>query len=74
MQQHGIEILGFAVTKRNDGKTSLYGHHIYEIQELGQYHDRAVVVVAANRKYNREIGETLKQYGFLDTIFLDVKI
>lgn len=74
LQQHGIEILGFAVTKRNDGKTSLYGHHIYEIQELGQYHDRAVVVVAANRKYNREIGETLKQYGFLDTIFLDVKI
>lgn len=74
LQQHGIEILGFAVTKRNDGKTSLYGHHVYEIQELEQYHDRAVVVVAANRKYNREIGETLKQYGFLDTVFLDVKI
>lgn len=74
LQQHGVEIIGFAVTKRNNGKTSLYGHHVYEIQELEQYRDRAIVLVAANRKYNREIGETLEQYGFLDTVFLDVKI
>ncbi len=74
LQQHGVEIIGFAVTKRNNGKTSLYGHHVYEIQELEQHHDRALVLVAANRKYDREIGDTLEQYGFRDIIFLDVEI
>lgn len=74
LQQYDIEILGFAVTKRNAAQKSMYGHHIYEIQELVFYHERAIVLVTANKKYNQEIRDTLIGYQFFDSIFLDVEI
>lgn len=74
LQQYGVETVGFAVTKRNDNQTSLYGHHVYEIQELTKYNNAAIVLVASNKKYNQEIAYTLKQYGFWDYIFLNVEI
>ncbi len=74
LQQNGIEIIGFAVTKRKKGQTALYGHHIYEIEELQLYCNEAIVLVAANRKYNNEIQIILEGYGFSDYIFLNVEI
>ena len=74
LQRHEIEILGFAITKRNDGKTALYGHHIYEISELESYASDSIVLVAANKKYNREIEDILDKYGFRSRIFLDIEI
>lgn len=74
MQQNEIEILGFAVTKRKNNKVSLFGHHIYEIEELEQYKSRTIVLIAANKKYNQEIQEILKQYGFEDYIPLNIEI
>lgn len=74
LQQHSIEIVGFAVTKRKNEQKCVYGHHLYEIQELASYHEEAIVLVAANRIYNQEIEKTLLQYGFEDYIFLNVRI
>lgn len=74
MQQNEIEILGFAVTKRKKDKTCLFGHHIYEIQELSQYKEEAIVLVAANKKYNMEIQEILDKNKFKDYIFLNIEI
>lgn len=74
LHQYEVEIIGFAVTKRKIGQTSIYGHHIYEIQELVQYRDTAAVLVASNKIYNQEIQNTLDTYGFGDYIFLNVKI
>lgn len=74
LQQYAVEIIGFAVTKRNNEQMNLYGHHVYEIRELVQYNNTSVVLVASNRKYNQEIENTLKQYGFHDYIFLNVEI
>lgn len=74
LQQHEIEIAGFAVTKRKENKQSIYGHHIYEIGELEQYHEEAVVLIAANKIYDREIREALEKYGFRDCISLNVEI
>lgn len=74
LQQHEVEILGFAVTKRKAGQKCLFGHHIYEIKELVSYSDRAIVLVAANKKYNHEISEILRSYQFDDCIFLNVEI
>lgn len=71
---YGIEIVGFAVTERKGGQTALYGHHVYEIKELVSYRENAVVLIAANRKYNREIQGVLEAYGFGDYIFLNIKI
>lgn len=74
VQQNQMEMLGFAVTKRKGGKTNLFGHHIYEIRELACYKSTALVLVAANRKYNQEILDILQQYGFEDYIFLNIEI
>lgn len=74
LHQHGIEIVGFAVTERREGQNAVYGHHVYEIKELLLYRKKAVVLIAANRKYNREIQEVLERYGFEDYIFLNIKI
>lgn len=74
LQQNEIEILGFAVTRRKSGKTNLFGHHIYEIQELSKYKATSIVLVAANRKYNEEILEILEKYGFEHYIFLNIEI
>lgn len=74
LQKHGIEIAGFAVTKRKDAKTSMYGHHIYEIQELKKYKDDAIVLIAANKIYNQEIQDTLEKNEFRDYICLNVEI
>lgn len=74
LQQYGIEIVGFAVTKRKEGQMNMYGHHIYEIQELKEYKDDAIVLIAANKVYNQEIQGTLEKYGFRDYIDLDVEI
>lgn len=73
MQQNEIEILGFAVTKKKD-KTCLFGHHIYEIQELSRYKEEAIILVAANKKYNEEIQEILEKNRFNDYIFLNIEI
>lgn len=74
VHQNEIEILGFAVTRRKGGKTNMFGHHIYEIQELCQYRSTAIILVAANRKYNQEILEILEKYEFENYIFLDIEI
>lgn len=74
LQQYEIEIVGFAVTKRKEGQMNLYGHHIYEIQELKGYKDDAIVLIAANKIYNQEIRGILEKYGFCDYICLNVEI
>ncbi len=74
MQKYEIEILGFAVTKRKKDRTCLFGHHIYEIQELIQYKNNAIVLVAADRKYNQEIQEILVETGFKYYLLLNVVI
>ena len=74
LQKHGIEIVGFAVTKRKKEATCMYGHHIYEIQELLPYKNKMLVLVASNKIYNQEIQVTLDRYGFTDYVFLNVEI
>lgn len=74
MQKYEIEIMGFAVTKRKKETMSVFGHHIYEIEELLPYKNAAIILVAANKKFNHEIKNTLDKYGFSDYIFLNVEI
>lgn len=71
---YSVEIIGFAVTRHKKGQTSMYGHHIYEIQELAAYRDTAVVLVSSNKIYNQEIQHTLETYGFKEYIFLNIEI
>lgn len=74
LQLYNIEIIGFAVTKRSKGQKGIFGHHIYEIEELLPYKNQSIVLVTANKKYNDEIQATLEKNGFRDYIFLNVEI
>jgi len=74
LHENEIEMLGFAVTKRKNGEKTLFGHHIYEINELRSYADDSIVLVAANKKYKKEIRVTLDTLGFKDCIYLDIEI
>lgn len=70
---HNIEVIGFAVSKKSE-EDFLFGHKIYEINELVQYSDEAVVLIAANSKYEIEITEKLKDLGFKRIVPLGIKI
>lgn len=74
LNKHEIEIIGFAITVRKGNKSCLFGHHIYEIHELKEYANTAIVLVSANKKYNEEIGDILEKQGFSEYIFLDIEI
>lgn len=68
------DIMGIAVTSLENNPKSLFGHHVYEIAELQQYSQEILVIVAANKKYNAIIEQTLKHYGFHDYMFLNTDI
>lgn len=68
------DIMGIAVTKLENNPKSLFGHHVYEIAELQEYSEETLVIVAANKKYNPIIEQTLEYYGFHDYIFLNADL
>lgn len=74
LNKYNIEIIGFAVTQNNGSQKSIFGHHIYEIDELSAYKEEAVVLIAANKKYEREIAHTLNEKGFRNYLSLEVEI
>ena len=74
MQKYKIRILGFAVSKRRENEISLFGHAIYEINEIVEYKKNAIVLIASNKKYNNEIKVLLEEYGFENYEFLNVDI
>ena len=47
---------------------------IYTIYELVDFSDNSLVLIAANKRYKKEIIETLNQCGFKNYISLDVEI
>lgn len=69
-----VEIIGFAVTDSRHNPKSLFGHHVYEIGELKEFRKEILVVIAANKKYNKSIEQTLDNFGFDDRLFLDIDL
>ena len=74
LNDYQIEIIGFAVTDKNFNNKNIYGHHIYNIHELVDFSDNSLVLIAANKRYKKEIIEKLNQCGFKNYISLDVEI
>ena len=74
LNDYQIEIIGFAVTDKNFNNKNIYGHHIYNINELVDFSDNSLILIAANKRYKKEIIETLNQCGFKNYISLDVEI
>ena len=68
------EVISIAVTRKIGNPKALYGHRVVEIDQLIEYNQEAIVLVAANKKYHDEIQNTLVQLGFMYYEFLDIVI
>lgn len=65
------KIIGFAVTSMGDNASLIDGVKVYEINNLTQYREDALVVIAVVDMYQKDILETLKQLGFKHTFAVD---
>lgn len=72
LNKYNVEILGIAVSDKRNNPESIYGHHVYEIQELKHFYQRALVIVAANIKYKVGISKLLNEMKFSNVIFLNI--
>lgn len=74
LNKYQIEIVGFAVSDIKKNPSSLFGHHVYGIEQLKAYNKNSLVVVAANKRHHVQIKENLEKYGFEKILCLDIKI
>lgn len=74
LNQYGVEIKGFVVSKSMGNPYSLFGHHVYEISEIADLDKGILIIIAANKKYHSEINKELSTYGFYNLLYLDIII
>ena len=74
LNKHQIEIFGFVVSSGEKAPCSLYGHHVFIIEQLKQYCKELLVVVATNKKHHAQIRENLERYGFEKVLYLNIKM
>lgn len=58
------EIIGFAVTSKDENVDYLCGHKVYEISDLLNYRNGCLVVIAVSVKFQEEIKSNLHRLGF----------
>lgn len=63
-QQLSNKIVGFAVSKKTGCDSKINGLYIYDIKDLKQYKESAVVMIATMPVLHDEIRETLENDGF----------
>jgi hypothetical protein len=63
-----IGILGFAVSKKENNPKNIMGNKIYCIDDLVQYREEAIVLIAVTEKYQKEILEKLTDMKFNNII------
>lgn len=63
-----INVLCFAVSKKEENFSSYKGFPIYDIRELHEYHESGFVVVATTALYHAEINDLLMKLGFKNII------
>lgn len=74
IDSYNCEIIGIAVANKHNNPETILCHHVYSIEELKQYNDSALVIVAANKKYNDGIRNILNSLGFNNVIFTNITI
>lgn len=63
-------VLCFAVSRKEDQRSTFHGLPVYEIHELSAYRESSLIVIATGREYWQEIYETLRKLGFLHVIIM----
>jgi len=64
LYRYGFLEFVFAVTNKKEGREKAYNITLEEIEELKEYRNTAVVILAASKLYRTEMEENLKRLGF----------
>lgn len=58
------DLLCFAVSGREGNAESIYGIPVFEIEQLLEYRDDAVVLIGVSEKFQQEVTDMVEDYGF----------
>lgn len=71
LENNGICDYFIAVTEKKDNESSLRGREIYSIDELVNFRNESIVIIATLQRHYEAIAEKLKSLGFKDIIYVD---
>ena len=74
LNRYRVEIKGFIVSSLEGNPKSVYGHHVYSIDQIEDFDRNMLIIVAANKRYHKDIEDALKGRGFQNRLFLNVAI
>ena len=69
---YGIELEAIIVTNRENNPENIYGHKIYQIDELHESQKKEYVLVPLKRRYSDEVKLNLEKNGFKNIICIDI--
>ena len=69
---YGIELEAIIVTNRENNPENIYGHKIYQIDELHESQKKEYVLVPLKRRYLDEVKLNLEKNGFKNIICIDI--
>ena len=69
---YGIELEAIIVTNRENNPENIYGHKIYQIDELHESQKKEYVLVPLKRRYLDEVKLNLEKNGFKNVICIDI--
>ena len=69
---YGIELESIIVTNRENNPENIYGHKIYQIDELHESQKKEYVLVPLKRRYLDEVKLNLEKNGFKNIICIDI--
>lgn len=70
----GVSVESVAVTSKNHNPSNVMGIEVWEITELKEYADRAIVIVAVTKKFVQEICSYLEEQGFGNVLVVEERI
>lgn len=74
LNKHKIVLDAFAVSNKKNNSDVLYGHRVYQINELTKIAKKCIVIIAVKYKYHNDIITKLKSLGFDLYICIDTGI
>ena len=71
LSRKGVHITCLAITEMHEKAAGINGIPLYEIKDICQIKDKAIVVLGVGENNRKEVVDTLRKYGFMNYVSLD---